>query len=91
MDPKGVPRAFLEEGTLAISREGSPPASPSPQLMTILKPGQVAVSDDRGFEATIETRELFTPRSGETHKTSAASVLLFDRDKNVMLHKRPPK
>jgi hypothetical protein len=42
------------------------------------------VSDDQGFEATLGTQELVTPRTGETHKTSAASLVLFDKDKNVI-------
>jgi hypothetical protein len=27
---------------------------------------------------------MVTPRTGETHKTSAASLVLFDKDKNVI-------
>jgi hypothetical protein len=51
---------------------------------TILHEGDVTVSDDQGFEATLGAQELVTPRTGETHKTSAASLILFDKDKNII-------
>jgi hypothetical protein len=44
----------------------------------------VQVSDAEGFSATLGTKNLVTPRTGETHKTSAASLLLFDKGKNVI-------
>jgi hypothetical protein len=46
--------------------------------------GPVTVSDEQGFQATLGTADLVTPRSGETHKTSAASLVLFDKKKNVI-------
>jgi hypothetical protein len=46
--------------------------------------GPVTVSDEQGFQATLGATELVTPRSGETHKTSAASLVLFDKNKNVI-------
>jgi hypothetical protein len=51
---------------------------------TLLKPGEVTVSDTQGFKAAMGTQELVTPRTGEEHKTSAASLILFDKDKNVL-------
>lgn len=42
------------------------------------------LSDREGFRTTIGNTELVTPRTGETHQTSAASVVLFDKDKNVL-------
>lgn len=44
----------------------------------------VAIFDDAGFEARIGGIDLVTPRTGETSKTSAASVVLFDKDKKVL-------
>jgi len=41
-------------------------------------------SDVEGFKAQIGTTGLVTPRTGETHKTSAASVVLFDKDQKVL-------
>jgi hypothetical protein len=51
----------------------------------VLGPGHLEVSDDEGFKAALGVEEnLVTPRTGETHKTSAASLLLFDKNKNVI-------
>jgi hypothetical protein len=50
----------------------------------IMVSGPVTVSDNQGFQATLGTTDLVTPRSGETHKTSAASLVMFDKDKNVI-------
>jgi len=50
-----------------------------------MEPGHVELSDDDGYKAGLGVeKNLVTPRTGETHKTSAASLLLFDRDKNVI-------
>jgi hypothetical protein len=50
----------------------------------ILTPGNVGVTDDAGFEASLGTTDLVTPSTGETHKTSAASLTLFDKEKHVI-------
>jgi hypothetical protein len=42
------------------------------------------VDDAEGFAATLGATDLVTPRTGEKHKTSAASLVLFDKDKNVI-------
>ena len=42
------------------------------------------VVDRQGWKTTIGTTDLITPRTGETHKTSAASVVMFDKDKKVL-------
>ena len=49
-----------------------------------LLPGSVEVTDQEGFEATVGVEDLVTPHTGESHKTSAASVVLFDSKKNVI-------
>jgi hypothetical protein len=50
-----------------------------------IEPGHLEVSDDEGFKAGLGVeKNLVTPRTGETHKTSAASLLLFDKDKKVI-------
>lgn len=46
--------------------------------------GALFVTDDQGFKATLGTADLVTPSTGETHKTSAASLVLFDKDKSVI-------
>lgn len=40
--------------------------------------------DKEGFITAIGGTDLKTPATGETHKTSAASVVLFDKDKKVL-------
>jgi hypothetical protein len=42
------------------------------------------VIDAQGFAAQLGVADLVTPRTGETHKTSAASLTLFDKNKNVI-------
>jgi hypothetical protein len=49
-----------------------------------LEKGNFEISDKQGFRTTIGSTELETPRTGETHKTSAASVVLFDKDSKVL-------
>ena len=44
----------------------------------------VILTDKEGSATTIGTEDLTSPRTGETHKTSAASVVLFDKDKKVL-------
>ena len=44
----------------------------------------LAIFDDEGFETRIGATDLVTPRTGGTYKTSAASVVLFDKDKKVL-------
>jgi len=45
---------------------------------------RLVLSDAEGFNTVVGTTDLITPRTGETHKTSAASVVLFDKDKKVL-------
>lgn len=42
------------------------------------------IEDAQGYEATVGSTGLVTPRTGESHATSAASVTLFDKQKNVI-------
>jgi hypothetical protein len=42
------------------------------------------IEDSQGYKATVGSTGLVTPRTGETHNTSAATVLLFDKQKNVI-------
>ena len=45
---------------------------------------RVLVHDTDGFAATLGVTDLLTSRTGEKHKTSAASLILFDKEKNVL-------
>jgi hypothetical protein len=49
-----------------------------------LAPGDVDITDAGGFEAVLGITDLVTPKTGETHKTSAASIVLLDKKKNVI-------
>lgn len=42
------------------------------------------IEDSQGYTATIGSTGLVTPRTGESHNTSAASITLFDKQKNVI-------
>ncbi len=44
----------------------------------------VGLFDEQGFEATLGRRALVTPRTGETQMRSAASLVMFDKSKNVI-------
>lgn len=48
------------------------------------------LSDANGFTADIGVTDLVTPVTGETHKTSAASIVLFGKDKKL-LWSAPPQ
>lgn len=50
-----------------------------------LEPGHLELSDDEGFQSSLGVqKDLVTSRTGETHQTSAASLLLFDKNKHVI-------
>ena len=44
----------------------------------------MSLTDREGFQTIVGSNRLETTRTGETHKTSAASVVLFDKDKKVL-------
>jgi hypothetical protein len=44
----------------------------------------VYLNDEQGYSAALGNTDLVTPRTGETSKTSAASVVLFGKDKKVL-------
>jgi len=64
LDLEAGPRLFLSDQNGDVS----------------LEKASLEVSDKQGFRAKIGSTELETPRTGETHKTSAASVVLFGKD-----------
>jgi hypothetical protein len=65
-----------------------PGEAPTDRLIYLVAgPGlgpQVTVKDKEGFYTSIGTTDLRSPRTGATGKTSAASVMLFDKDNNVL-------
>lgn len=44
----------------------------------------LSIGDDHGFLASIGSTSLVTKTTGETHRTSAASLVLFDKAKDVI-------
>lgn len=44
----------------------------------------LSLSDGERFETTVGSTNIRTPSTGETHKTSAASVVLFGKDRTVL-------
>lgn len=65
----------LGKGTLTIG-DGTNGATISSYSMGLF--------DEQGFETTLGRRTLVTPRTGESHMTSAASLVMFDKNKNVI-------
>jgi hypothetical protein len=53
-------------------------------VQTGLTGSSIGVFDDQGFEATLGIKDLGNARTGETRKTSAASLILIGKDKNVI-------
>jgi hypothetical protein len=45
---------------------------------------ELLLSDKEGYKTDIGHTDLITSRTGETHYTSAASVVLFGKDKHVL-------
>jgi hypothetical protein len=90
-DSKGHPRlnvgTGLDAGLLYMSDEHG-------TLKTRIKEGEVwsvnigathvETLDADGSEAVLGTADLVTPRTGEKHTTSAASLVLFDKNKTVI-------
>ncbi len=80
--PRGLFAATVSTGALVSIFD---PDKAHPRLgQAVLGPGRVSVSDDKGFSASFGSEELVAPQTGETRTTSAASVVLFDKNKNVL-------
>jgi hypothetical protein len=66
----------LGNGTLMLAGEQN--------SFAILSPYNLNLQDQDGFLATLGVTNIVTPRTGQTQKTSAASLVLFDKNKNVI-------
>jgi hypothetical protein len=91
----GVPRLSLLRGPLTEDAEltvlDSGPAlllgenyDVSASLRASKDGPSLQIEDSQGYEATVGSTGLVTPRTGETRTTSAASLTLFDKEKNVI-------
>ena len=45
---------------------------------------QIRLADAEGFSLVLGTTELETPLTGETHKSSAASLVMIDKNEKVI-------
>jgi hypothetical protein len=83
---KGVPGLNLfgesSEELAALDFEGGPRLllSHPDGSAVLLQKSSFHVSDKQGFRTTIGSTDLETTGTGETHKTSAASIVLFGKD-----------
>jgi hypothetical protein len=69
-----------EPGLVLFDKNGKPAT-----LLTDDKDGpSLDLEDAQGYSAILGSGGLVTPTTGETHQTSAASLILFDKDKNVI-------
>lgn len=50
----------------------------------VVSPYSVSLFDEQGFEVMLGRSALVTPRTGETQMRSAASLVMFDKNKNVI-------
>jgi hypothetical protein len=66
-------------GSGILSLQGSGDSS-----FALLTPYNLSLSDADGFSATLGSSNLVSPRTGETQKTSAASLVMFGKNKNVI-------
>ena len=93
-DDKGQTRALLDDGSITFENSGgklNAQLGHSTVLVAgdgdsgaLMAPGFVSAFDERGFSADLGIVSLETPRTGETHKTTSASLVLFDKSKNVI-------
>jgi hypothetical protein len=50
----------------------------------VISPYSLGLFDEQGYELALGRRALVTPRTGETQMRSAASLVMFDKNKNVI-------
>lgn len=50
----------------------------------VVSPYSVGLFDEQGYQAMLGRSALVTPRTGETQMRSAASLVMFDKNKNVI-------
>jgi hypothetical protein len=85
-DGQGLMRGFLVAtvSTGAILSIVDPHKASEHIGEAVLSGGMLSVSDAKGFSAALGVQALETSRTGETQTTSAASLMLFDKNKNVI-------
>lgn len=88
-DEKGQVSEMLDDDSISFLKShislGSGALSIGDQnIGVVVSPYSVNLFDEQGFEATLGRRALVTPRTGETQMRSAASLVMFDKNKNVI-------
>ena len=71
----------LTDSQVGLSLE-SPDRKGSVELIASNEGISLTLKDSNGFRSVIGMTPLVTPTTGETHKTSAASLVMFDKDGN---------
>jgi hypothetical protein len=88
-DEKGQPSGMLDDDSVTFVKShvslGSGILSIGDQTSgVVVGRYSVGLFDEQGFEAALGRRALVTPGNGETQLTSAASIVMFDKNKNVI-------
>lgn len=85
--PKGIEYAELSVDTL-LSGPGLSMGSTNGKSVISLRMAsgepQLNLTDEGQYETAIGVTDLITPTTGEKHTTSAASIVLFGKDKKVL-------
>ncbi len=84
LDLETGPRLVLNDANGNVALATGSIFLSDPKGNVSLGQGSIGVGDGQGFRTTIGSTELGTPRTGETHKTSAASIVLFGKDRKVL-------
>jgi hypothetical protein len=88
-DEKGQATGMLDDDSITftkshVSLAGGVLSIGDQTSGVVVSPYSVGLFDEQGFEATLGRSSLVTPRTGETQLTSAASLVMFDKNKNVI-------
>jgi len=57
---------------------------PTENWDALLYPSEMVVTDGEGFKPVVGTMQLVEPKTGKTEEASAASLLLFDKNKHLI-------
>jgi len=82
---QGLPVAALSGGDASLLRLGK--TGDQEQLLATVAPGIVPsliLCDKDGFQTTVGGTDLVVPQTGAARKTSAASVVMSDKQNNVI-------
>lgn len=88
-DEKGQAVGMLEDDSITFSKShvslmGGVLSLGDQTSAVVISPYSVDLFDEQGFAATLGRKALVTPRTGETQLRSAASLVMFDKNKNVI-------